>query len=60
MQSCLIRENFKKFDILKIVPKLTSDRYKGNNGNIAVVGGSLEYTGAPYYSAIFALYGVFF
>lgn len=30
-------------------------QYKGNCGKVAVIGGSEEYTGAPYYAAIAAL-----
>ena len=43
--------------IAKIIPRLTPDRYKGQNGKIAVVGGSFDYTGAPYYAGISALKG---
>ncbi|EDW77430.1 uncharacterized protein Dwil_GK18910 [Drosophila willistoni] len=35
-----------------LVPKLTKEKYKGQYGRIGVVGGSLEYTGAPYFAAI--------
>ncbi|KAH8421210.1 hypothetical protein KR009_000159 [Drosophila setifemur] len=35
-----------------VVPKLTSDKHKGQYGRIGVVGGCLEYTGAPYFTAI--------
>jgi ATP-dependent NAD(P)H-hydrate dehydratase len=38
-----------------IVPPLGGARYKGQSGRIGVVGGSLEYTGAPFYAAISAL-----
>lgn len=38
-----------------IVPSLRHDLYKGKAGRIGVVGGSFEYTGAPYFSAISAL-----
>lgn len=37
------------------VPRLTHDLRKGSCGKIGVVGGSLEYTGAPYFAAITAL-----
>uniref|UniRef100_A0A1B0G896 ATP-dependent (S)-NAD(P)H-hydrate dehydratase n=3 Tax=Glossina TaxID=44049 RepID=A0A1B0G896_GLOMM len=37
------------------VPKLTNTKHKGEYGRIGVVGGSLEYTGAPYFAAISAL-----
>ncbi|KAK6644042.1 hypothetical protein RUM43_000307 [Polyplax serrata] len=42
-------------DIKKFIPKLTSDLRKGQCGRIGVIGGSAEYTGAPYFSAISAL-----
>ncbi|XP_052871623.1 ATP-dependent (S)-NAD(P)H-hydrate dehydratase, partial [Anopheles cruzii] len=38
-----------------IVPHLETDRHKGQAGRIGIVGGSLEYTGAPYFAAISAL-----
>lgn len=38
-----------------IIPPLTHDMHKGQAGKIAIVGGSFEYTGAPYYSAYSAL-----
>ena len=45
-----------KFDnctqfIKKLIPPLESGSHKGQNGRIAVIGGSPEYTGAPYYAA---------
>lgn len=46
-------------DILKlsarIVPPLKSSLHKGSSGRIAVVGGSFEYCGAPYYAGLSAL-----
>lgn len=47
-----ILKKFAKRDIKKLVPDLHTELHKGQNGNIAVIGGSLEYTGAPYFSAI--------
>ena len=38
-----------------IIKPLTESSKKGENGCIATIGGSLEYTGAPYYSAISGL-----
>ncbi|XP_017014803.2 ATP-dependent (S)-NAD(P)H-hydrate dehydratase [Drosophila takahashii] len=35
-----------------VVPKLTNNKHKGQYGRIGVIGGSLEYTGAPYFAAI--------
>lgn len=38
-----------------LVPSLSQNKHKGQDGRIGVVGGSLEFTGAPYYSGISAL-----
>jgi hydroxyethylthiazole kinase-like uncharacterized protein yjeF len=38
-----------------IIPVMDLARSKGENGIIGIIGGSLEYTGAPYYAAISAL-----
>ena len=38
-----------------IIKPLTESSKKGENGCVATIGGSLEYTGAPYYSAISSL-----
>ncbi|EDW95365.1 ATP-dependent (S)-NAD(P)H-hydrate dehydratase [Drosophila yakuba] len=35
-----------------MVPKLVNNKHKGQYGRIGVIGGSLEYTGAPYFAAI--------
>ena len=37
------------------VPPLLSSGHKGSMGRIGVIGGSKDYTGAPYYAAISAL-----
>ncbi|KAG2429230.1 hypothetical protein HXX76_011000 [Chlamydomonas incerta] len=42
-------------EVRRIVPALTDDRYKGQSGKIAVLGGCAEYTGAPYFAAFAAL-----
>lgn len=42
-------------NIVKIFPTLNGQNTKGQCGRIGVVGGSYEFTGAPYYSAISAL-----
>lgn len=38
-----------------VVPALSTLKHKGEAGRVGIVGGSLEYTGAPYYAAISAL-----
>ncbi|XP_058835299.1 ATP-dependent (S)-NAD(P)H-hydrate dehydratase [Topomyia yanbarensis] len=38
-----------------VVPRLETGRHKGQAGRIGIVGGSVEYTGAPYFAAISAL-----
>ena len=38
-----------------IVPKLTNNLRKGQCGRVAVFGGCVMYTGAPYFAAISAL-----
>lgn len=38
-----------------VVPKLSANRHKGQAGRIGIIGGSLEYTGAPYFAAISSL-----
>lgn len=35
----------------RLMPKLTMQLRKGDMGKIAIIGGSVEYTGAPYYAA---------
>lgn len=37
------------------IPSLDGSSHKGQAGRIGVVGGSLEYTGAPYFAGISAL-----
>ena len=38
-----------------LLPELKSNQYKGNSGKLVIIGGSLEYTGAPYFAGISAL-----
>jgi hypothetical protein len=38
-----------------LVPRFNRPFHKGQHGRVAVVGGSFEYTGAPFYAAISAL-----
>ncbi|KAK0180496.1 hypothetical protein PV327_006130 [Microctonus hyperodae] len=40
--------------VRKIVPSLTTTKYKGQDGRIGIFGGSMEYTGAPYFAAMSA------
>ena len=37
-----------------IVPPLTYDKHKGENGRIAIIGGCKEYAGAPFFAAMAA------
>jgi ATP-dependent NAD(P)H-hydrate dehydratase len=39
----------------KLIPSLSFDKYKGQNGRVAIIGGSFEYTGAPYYAGMASL-----
>lgn len=39
----------------QLAPPLVTGKHKGQAGKIGVVGGSIEYTGAPYFAAISAL-----
>ncbi|KAF6040025.1 CARKD [Bugula neritina] len=41
--------------ISQCIPKLTYDKHKGQSGRVCVIGGSVEYTGAPYFAGISAL-----
>ncbi|XP_015437822.1 PREDICTED: ATP-dependent (S)-NAD(P)H-hydrate dehydratase [Dufourea novaeangliae] len=41
--------------IRRVVPNLNSVKYKGQDGRIGIFGGSIEYTGAPYFAAMSAL-----
>eukprot|EP00033_Pygsuia_biforma_P003768 GCRY01004127.1.p1 GENE.GCRY01004127.1~~GCRY01004127.1.p1 ORF type:complete len:323 (+),score=51.53 GCRY01004127.1:135-1103(+) len=50
MQAQLFNQQFRKF-----VPLLQPFIHKGQCGKIGMVGGCLEYTGAPFYSAFSAL-----
>jgi len=46
----------KKGYVKKIFPKRLDDSYKGQNGKVLIVGGSIDYYGAPLLSALGALY----
>ncbi|XP_012063441.1 PREDICTED: ATP-dependent (S)-NAD(P)H-hydrate dehydratase [Atta cephalotes] len=41
--------------IRKVLPSLINTKYKGQDGIIGIFGGSIEYTGAPYFAAMSAL-----
>ena len=41
--------------IRALIPPLTEKMHKGSSGRIGIVGGSLEYTGAPYYAGMASL-----
>jgi ATP-dependent NAD(P)H-hydrate dehydratase len=41
--------------VCSVIPSLSHTLYKGQSGRIGIVGGSVEYTGAPYFAAITAL-----
>jgi len=41
--------------VSKIIPPLITSSHKGSSGRIGILGGSLQYTGAPYYAAIVSL-----
>ncbi|KPM10874.1 hypothetical protein NH340_JMT05549 [Sarcoptes scabiei] len=41
--------------ICSLIPRLSNSSHKGQSGRIGIIGGSKEYTGAPYFSAISSL-----
>ncbi|CAG8831577.1 17773_t:CDS:2, partial [Racocetra persica] len=41
--------------ISRLVPPLSYELHKGQSGRVGVIGGSEDYTGAPYFSAFSAL-----
>lgn len=47
--SCMLK------NVKACIPPLDHSNYKGQAGRVGVVGGSLEYTGAPYFAGISAL-----
>ena len=44
-----------KTDVAKLLPKRKRNTHKGSYGKTAIVGGSVEYTGAPYLSTLACL-----
>ncbi len=47
----------KKSDVKELYPKRDSDTHKGMNGRVAIIGGSLDYYGAPLLAGMGALFG---
>lgn len=45
----------KKSEIAKLLPSRRSDSHKGENGRLLIIGGSIEFFGAPILSALAAL-----
>ena len=41
--------------IKSILPQLKISQHKGQNGKVGIIGGSVEYTGAPYYAGTSSL-----
>ncbi|XP_077984226.1 ATP-dependent (S)-NAD(P)H-hydrate dehydratase-like [Glandiceps talaboti] len=41
--------------VKSVIPPLSSDKHKGQAGRVATIGGSRDYTGAPYFAALSAL-----
>ncbi|XP_075236968.1 NAD(P)HX dehydratase [Lycorma delicatula] len=50
-----LETNLLKDHCRSLLPELRADNHKGQCGRIGVFGGSLEFTGAPYYSGFSAL-----
>ena len=50
-------KELKAADIRKLYPRRDSNSHKGMNGRVMIVGGSVDYYGAPILSALGALYG---
>ena len=48
-------DRVKEIALKTCIPPLSSSSYKGSSGRVAVLGGSAQYTGAPYYAAMSAL-----
>ena len=53
----IIRREVLFEELQAIIPTLKSSLHKGQNGKVGVIGGSFEYTGAPFYGASSALRG---
>jgi ATP-dependent NAD(P)H-hydrate dehydratase len=44
--------------VKKLFPVLDTSSTKGDSGRIAIIGGSKEYSGAPYFAAMSAMKAV--
>lgn len=52
---------YKTLNLKLLKSKLTNfNNHKGQSGKIAIIGGSMEYTGAPYYAGVSSLKSVQF
>lgn len=51
-----VMQTVKKSDILQWFPKRKPDSRKGDNGRVLIVGGSIDFYGAPILAALGALY----
>ena len=52
-KASLLKETY---EALKQLTTFSITHHKGQGGRVGIIGGSFEYTGAPYYAAISALY----
>ncbi len=50
-------KDLKQSDVRKMYPRRAPDSHKGMNGRVMVVGGSIDYYGAPVLAALGAAYG---
>jgi ATP-dependent NAD(P)H-hydrate dehydratase len=46
-----VRWDMIRSQVRPIIPTLSFDSHKGQMGRIGVIGGSIDYTGAPYYAS---------
>jgi NAD(P)H-hydrate repair Nnr-like enzyme with NAD(P)H-hydrate dehydratase domain len=51
----IIFHNYSHLQVKAVVPKLNHAMHKGQCGRVAVFGGCIMYTGAPYFAANSAL-----
>lgn len=50
-----MEQSFLLSSLISCIPPLDGGSHKGQAGRIGIIGGSLEYTGAPYFAGISAL-----